>query len=147
MQNCRFAFAVHVMAVLAQNRATCCSSSFLAGTVNTNPVVIRRLLIDLQAAGLVYTQRGPNGGTVLSRNPAEVSLFEIHTAVSPPALFGTHRNEPSQICTVGRGIKRVLNQIESRMTKAIKRELIEVTLAEVVRQLNQTSKPRKDFDL
>ncbi|MBV9390896.1 MAG: Rrf2 family transcriptional regulator [Verrucomicrobia bacterium] len=145
MQNCRFAFAVHVMAVLAQNRGICCSSSFLAETVNTNPVVIRRLLIALQAAGLVYTQRGSSGGTVLSRNSADVSLLEIHNAISPPALFGTHRNEPSQMCAVGRGIKRILNQVENRMITAIEHELKQITLADVVRQLNQRSRQKKSF--
>ena len=59
MQSCRFAFAVHVMAVLAMEKADCCPSSRLAQTVNTNPVVIRRLLIELQEAGLISTLRGP----------------------------------------------------------------------------------------
>src|SRR5271168_1311706 len=77
MQNCRFAFAVHVMAVLAWERSECCPSSRLAQTVNTNPVVIRRLLIDLQEAGLISTFRGPHGGALLKRKPEKLTLREI----------------------------------------------------------------------
>ena len=80
MQSCRFAFAVHVMAVLALEKADCCPSSRLAQTVNTNPVVIRRLLIELQEAGLISTLRGPHGGAVLRRKPEKVTLREIHHA-------------------------------------------------------------------
>src|ERR1700741_3957220 len=100
MQNCRFAFAVHVMAVLAWKKSECCPSSRLAQTVNTNPVVIRRLLIDLQDAGLISTARGPRGGATLKRRPEKVTLSDIHNAVDQGNTFATHPNEQSQDCPV-----------------------------------------------
>jgi Rrf2 family protein len=137
VQSCRFAFAVHVMAVLALEKEECCSSSRLAATVNTNPVVIRRLLIDLQEAGLIHTQRGPNGGAVLLLQPEEVTLFQIHAAVTESDFFGKHPNRPSRRCPVGKHIGRVMDQIQTRLAQAIQQELELTTLAEVLRELKK----------
>jgi Rrf2 family protein len=135
MSSCRFAFAVHVMAVLALRRDQCCPSSRLADTVNTNPVVIRRLLIDLQNAGLIRTQRGPRGGAFLHEKPEKVSLFQIHAAVGSLELFGAHPNRPSRDCPVGKRIESVMQQIQARANRSIERELQKITLADVLREL------------
>jgi len=137
MQSCRFTFAVHVMAVLALEKADCCSSSRLAQTVNTNPVVIRRLLIELQDAGLISTFRGPHGGALLKRKPEKLTLREIHRAVDHGSIFGTHPNEPSQECPVGKSIGKVMERIQDRTNRALERELEKMTLADVLRELRR----------
>src|SRR5258708_10023205 len=101
MKSCRFSFAVHVMAVLAVEEGECCSSSRLAETVNTNPVVIRRLLLALHHTGLVMTRRGPQAGAVLSRRPDRIKLLPIHAAAYPPALFRLHPIPPSTHAPAG----------------------------------------------
>lgn len=125
------------MAVLALEKADCCSSSRLARTVNTNPVVIRRLLIELQAAGLISTLRGPHGGSLLKRKPEKVTLREIHNAVDQGNTFATHPNEPSAECPVGRKIAKVMERIQERANRALDRELEKMTLADVLRDLRQ----------
>jgi Rrf2 family protein len=135
MQNCRFAFAVHVMAVLAGIKSDCCPSSRLAGSVNTNPVVIRRLLSDLQEAGLITTVRGPLGGASLKRSPENVTLLDIHAAVDQGNAFGTHPNVPSAKCPVGKNIGKVMQRIQERANRALARELEKTTLADVLREL------------
>jgi Rrf2 family protein len=137
MQNCRFAFAVHVLAVLALEKADCCPSSRLAQTVNTNPVVIRRLLIELQEAGLISTLRGPHGGALLKRKPEKVTLRDIHDAVVQGNTFGTHPNEPSPHCLVGKKITKVMERIQDRANRALARELEKMTLADVLRDLRR----------
>jgi Rrf2 family protein len=136
MQSCRFAFAVHVMAVLA-NESKCASSASLAETVNTNPVVIRRLLIDLQNAGLIRTSRGPQGGAVLAKPPKNISLWQIHSAVESREMFGQHPNPPSPDCPVGQGIAKVLGYVERRANRSFSRELQMISLADVVRRLHR----------
>jgi Rrf2 family protein len=125
------------MSVLALRRESCCSSSRLAETVNTNPVVIRRLLIDLQKAGLIETHRGPHGGAYVVRKPDSISLLEIHRAVDPPVLFGVHPNRPSRDCPVGKRIERVMVKIIDRTNSALEAELKQMTLADVLRDLGR----------
>src|ERR1700732_1867484 len=117
MQSCRFTFAVHVMAVLALEKAACCPSSRLAQTVNTNPVVIRRLLIELQEAGLISTLRGPHGGALLKRKREKVTLRESHNPVAQCNPFATQPNEPSPECPVGKKIAKVMQRIQDRANR------------------------------
>ncbi len=135
MKSCRFSFAVHVMAVLAVEEGECCSSSRLAETVNTNPVVIRRLLLELHHAGLVRTRRGPQGGAVLSRRPDRINLLQIQAAVDPQELFGLHPNPPSSECPVGRRIGDVMGYIQRRATRSYTQELRRISLQDVVQRL------------
>src|SRR5438046_1301705 len=72
--SCRFAMAVHVLTVLAYKEGDRVTSAFLAGSVNTNPVVIRRLLLALQRARLVETRKGAGFGSRLSRSPGRIKL-------------------------------------------------------------------------
>ncbi|MBV9492027.1 MAG: Rrf2 family transcriptional regulator [Verrucomicrobia bacterium] len=132
MRSCRFAFAVHVLAVLALRPGKLLSSAQLADTVNTNPVVIRRLLIDLQNAGLIDTARGPHGGACLAKAPAEVTLWRIHYAVERPTAFALHPNRPSHHCPVGARIERVMGEVQARLLGSMERELKQITLADVL---------------
>src|SRR5476651_1244569 len=99
--SCRFAFAVHVLAVLAHRIEAGVCSDRLAGSVNTNPVVIRRLLSTLRAAGLVITQKGAGGGAKLAREPERIPLDEVYRAVESAASFSPHRQKPNPRCPVG----------------------------------------------
>jgi len=142
MRSCRFAFAVHVLAVLATRLPCCCSSVALAQTVNTNPVVIRRLLIDLQAAGLIGTIRGPRGGAYLALPPGKITLFEVRCAVDPPTAFELHPQPPARSCPVGARIRAVMTEVQEQLLRAMERELNAVTLADVVSRLQAPAKPR-----
>lgn len=134
--NCRFAFAVHVLSVLATHPDEILSSDFLAKSANTNPVVIRRLLSELRQAGLVETMRGPNGGTKLARAPKEISLLDIHLAAAGKIEpFGSHPNQPAKACCIGREIKRVLEGVSCRARKAVEKEYAVTSLAKVVKEM------------
>ncbi len=135
-QNCRFAFAVHVLSSLALHPEGAMNSEQLAATVNTNPVVIRRLLLDLRDANLIETQRGPGGGAKLAREASEISLAQIYSATSGDFQpFGEHPNEPAQCCPVGRGIKAVLEGVAKRAARFVQEQYAAISLADVVSQL------------
>ena len=138
-ENCRFAFAVHVLSSLAMKPGEAVNSDELAQSVNTNPVVIRRLLCELHEASLVETQRGPGGGARLSKAPEQITLAHIYRASAGEiAPFGEHPNEPAQCCPVGRGIKHVLETVSARAREAVEREYEAITLADVVREIQSS---------
>ena len=125
------------MTVLALRRDELCPSTLLAKTVNTNPVVIRRLLLDLQEAGLVKTERGPAGGARLARAPGRIKVRDIYRAVEEPVLFAAHRRKPSQACPVGCRIESVLEELFQRASRALENELGTVTLEALVRKIKR----------
>ena len=77
--NSQFAVATHIMAILAGNSlymqdSACTNSSMIAESVNTNPVVIRRILSKLKEANLVTSKPGPLGGSEITRHPSKITL-------------------------------------------------------------------------
>src|SRR3954471_9815070 len=106
----RFAVAIHILLLLACTRAQGkATSEFLARSVNTNPVVVRRITGQLARAGLIRVRRGP-GGAELARPPRDISLGDIWRAmqggVTRP-LLPLHAS-PDQECPVGREVHSVL---------------------------------------
>ena len=130
--NCRFAFAVHVLAMLA-TRSHGVTSSTLAASVNTNPVVIRRILCSLRHAGVIRTRKGAGAGSVLSRPPAEIGLDLIYRATTQDTAFSFHPHSPDQKCVVGRNIERVLGEVFHSAQSALEDALARRTLADVLK--------------
>src|SRR6266581_7752047 len=99
--SCRFAMAVHVLTVLTYEQGDCVTSATLARSVNTNPVIIRRLLLALQKARLVETRKGAGLGSRLGRSAARINLGEVYRAVEDHECFAMARAKPNHACPVG----------------------------------------------
>jgi Rrf2 family protein len=135
MANSRFSIAIHTLALLAHQSEKPLKSEYIACLVKTNPVVIRRMLIELSRANLVVSQAGAAGGTRLSRRPEEISLWEIYQAASDGQVFTLHRKTPDEHCDIGRSIQAVLGAIQAKMDAAIEASLGKISLAEVLEMI------------
>ena len=124
--------AVHVLAVLAYKQGDRVSSELLASSVNTNPVIIRRLLSALQQAKLVETRRGPGAGSRLSCSPTRINLAQIYHAVEYENPFVLPRKKANSECPVGRMIAVAMEQVCASTRTALEKELAKTTLASVV---------------
>jgi Rrf2 family protein len=131
--NTRFAVGVHCLALLAGAGAEPLTSEYIAGSVNTNPVFIRRVLGQLQRTGLVESQPGTGGGWRLRRDPAAISLLEVYRAVEDGELVALHRRPPNPACPVGRNIERTLHGYFGEAERAFEQVLERQTVAEVLR--------------
>ncbi|PUB20801.1 BadM/Rrf2 family transcriptional regulator [Promicromonospora sp. AC04] len=133
--NSRLAIAAHALAWMELHQRDgheVATSEQIAGSVNTNPVVIRRLLSDLRKAGLVTSRRGAGAGWVLAHPLGETTMLDVYDAVETGPLLGLHRSTPNQQCPVGHGIRPTLQGIYDRAEDAVRRELAETTLDEVL---------------
>jgi len=135
--SCRFAMAVHVLAVLAYKDGDRVTSELLARSVNTNPVVIRRLLLALQEARLVETRKGAGFGSRLSRSAARIDLGEVFRAVEQEEAFCLPPKKPNQACPVGHCIQAALEQVFSSALQAMRQDLARTTLADVVKRAHE----------
>ncbi len=135
--NSQFSMAVHVLMMLAKSRDENVKSEYIAGSVNTNPVVIRRLLGELSHADLVVSQTGANGGTRLSRCPSEINLSEVYKAVSCGEVFALHARSPNQDCPVGKNIESVLCNLQKEIDRSIGEKLSQYTLQNVFEMVEQ----------
>ncbi len=135
--NSQFSMAVHVLTMLACSGEEKIKSDYVAGSVNTNPVVIRRLLGQLNQANLVISQTGATGGTRLARYPEEITLAEIYKAVSCGEVFALHAKSPNQDCPIGKNIEAVLCNLQKEMDKSVDQTLSRYTLASVIEMVEQ----------
>lgn len=126
----QFTVAVHTLALLALETRPL-SSTFIAGSVNTNPVVIRRLLGPLQAAGLVQTHLGTDGGTELVQAAADITLLDVFQAVEGGTVFALHNNTPNPQCICGRHIQPVLQNVYADLESAMESVLRATTIADI----------------
>jgi Rrf2 family protein len=130
--SCRFAMAVHVLAVLAYHEGDRVTSACLAGSVNTNPVIVRRLLLLLQKAKLVETGKGAGSGSRLSRSPRRISMAEVYRSVEDSESFATPAKKPNAACPVGHCILEALGKVFDSAQNALERDLAKTTLADVL---------------
>lgn len=139
--NSQFAVAVHVLAMLAKFGEENVKSEYIAASVNTNAVVIRRLLCNLREADLVVSRTGARGGAKLARKPESISLLEIYRAASSDRdVFALHRQTPNQNCTIGKNIQIVLEQMQNQIDAAIEEKLVRYSLSDVLESLEKCSR-------
>ena len=124
--------AVHVLAVLAYKEGDRVTSGMLAASVNTNPVIIRRLLLSLQRARLVETRKGAGYGSRLSRSPGRINLAEVYRAVEDVEPFASPARKANTDCPVGHCIRETLYKVFASAENALERDLKKTTLAGVI---------------
>lgn len=133
----RFTVAVHTLvAIQTLGKEYKTTSEFLASSVNVNPVVIRRTLQNLKAAGIVDVKAG-SGGATLKKDPVDISLYDIYVAMDclEGGLFHFHEN-PNPNCPVGKNIHAVLDAHLLDAQTAMENELKKISLAEIIGQMN-----------
>jgi Rrf2 family protein len=136
----RFAVGVHIMALLTTTEGPV-SSSWIAGSVNTNPAMIRRILGMLGKAGLTTSIMGSTGGTVLARPAAQISLLEIYHAVEEPAILALHNKAPNPACEVGRGITAALEDVIGQAQSAMEARIAGINMLELTTKVLGKRKP------
>jgi Rrf2 family protein len=109
LSSSRFVVAVHVLSILARNagKGPVCSQT-IAQSVHTNPVVIRRLMSELEKAGLILATAGRAGGFSLNKSAGSVTLAEIYKAVEDEEVFRMHKLGPNSECPVAEKLRDVL---------------------------------------
>ncbi|MEK5208212.1 MULTISPECIES: Rrf2 family transcriptional regulator [Psychrobacillus] len=133
----RYSIAVHILSLVALS-PTSCTSDFIAESVNTNPVIIRRIIGMLKKAGLVHVRAGA-GGAYLPKEFDEITLLDVYRAVEVADdgdIFSFH-DETNPKCPVGANIESVFRTKMLQAQFAMEHELAKVTLKQLVSELKE----------
>lgn len=132
----RLPIAVHILlAIVEFEGKEKTTSTFLAGSVNVNPVIIRNTLGQLKAAGLVTVKAG-EGGASLAKDPEDITLMDIFDAVEKEeALFHFHEN-PNPECPVGKNVHAVLDNKLFSIQAAMRQKMESITLQNLIDDMN-----------
>ena len=134
--NSQLPMALHIMGFLASCGGDALTSEVLAATYGTSPVVLRRVLAKLKRAGLVQTQRGVGGGSVLARDAGSITLREVYEAIAdemklmPP--FSGHCCGP-----VAPVLASYVNELFAEAEQALLAKLEAVTVAKMDEEVRQ----------
>ena len=134
----RFTVAVHTLLVIHTfGREQKTTSDFIAASVQVNPVIIRRTLLSLKAAGMIEVKAGSGGATIV-RDLKDITLYDVYRAVDSVEgdIFHFHEN-PNAACPVGKNIHAVLDTHLADAQAAMENELKKVTLLDLTRELDQ----------
>ncbi|WP_294288117.1 Rrf2 family transcriptional regulator [uncultured Chryseobacterium sp.] len=119
MNNTRFATAVHIMTLLAECPQDWLTSEWMAGSININPVMVRKELSVLREAGLIVSRQGKEGGSQLAKNADAISISEIYLAVKNTEVLGKKNSNPNPACPVGKDINNHLKSLFSETDQLV----------------------------
>jgi Rrf2 family protein len=133
LSSSRFVVAIHALSVLARNagKGPVCSTA-IADSVHTNPVVIRRLMSELERSSIVKATAGRTGGFELARPALSISLADVYTAVEDDTVFRMHKTDPNSECPVAAQLKSVLSKPLKAAEEAMSSALGKTSLNDVV---------------
>ena len=110
-------------------------SRTIAASINTNPVVVRRLLLALRRAGLIETSTGKRGGATLTKPPSRITLLDIYDAVAWRPAIAVNRRRAFRACPVSCSMKTIVGRISHETDQAIRRQLGKTTLHRLISEI------------
>ena len=110
------------------------TSEYLGKSINTNPVVVRRILSTLREAGYVKSQPGVGGGISLVKPADSITMLDVYELFEADELFPMHTNPPAQQCPSGGTIQPILKPIYDEARHAVCNVLVKTTIAQLAEQ-------------
>ena len=143
----RFTAAVHtLLCILYFEKDYRVTSDFIAASTGVNAVIIRKILLQLQKAGLVETAAGV-GGSRLMKKPDRIDLLAVYNAVNEDeekrTIFNFHPS-PNAQWPLGKNIHRVLDPVLDNAQKTMETELKKTTLSDLLLRLNKYTRNKYD---
>ena len=132
----RLSGVLHVLLHMAEQGGPATSEA-LAKAMDTNPVVIRRIMAGLRNQGYVRSEKGHGGGWTLACDLSKVTLRDIYTALGSPSLLAMGHRTEAPGCLVEQAVNAALNQTFHDAEALLLSRLGEVTLAKLSADLHE----------
>jgi Rrf2 family protein len=128
--NGQFQIAIHILTLLEQAPGELLSSEYIAGSININPVLVRREISNLRNYGLITSKEGKAGGYSLGLPAQKIIFSDVYKAVKHHPALGQAKNKPNPQCPVGRQINQHLDVLAHDVDISIINKLSTITLAD-----------------
>ncbi|TCD08563.1 Rrf2 family transcriptional regulator [Pedobacter frigidisoli] len=130
MNNSHFPISLHILTLLDEAKGSVVSSDYLAGSININPVLVRKEIMNLRKHGFVDSKEGKGGGSYLAKKAIDINLGEVYKAVKNSNILGQSKNEPNPKCPIGKQINQHLDTLYNDAENALIENLSKQTLAD-----------------
>jgi len=126
-------YALRAMTFLAdlarknQGNGAAASSELISAEMQVPRSYLSKIMRDLVLAGLVDSQRGPNGGFVLGRSADQITILDVVNAVDPfnritECPLG--KPEHTELCPLHRRLDDAMAQVQCAMRNSTLAELV-----------------------
>lgn len=123
------------MTLLAAVEGEYLSSTDIAGSLNINPVLVRKELSELKKHNFIESKEGKHGGIRLLKPAKAIKLSDIFNLVKGNShTLGLAKNDPNPDCPIGKKINDNLNKLYDKIDSRIEQSLKETTLEEFKNQ-------------
>ncbi|WP_205508857.1 Rrf2 family transcriptional regulator [Longitalea arenae] len=129
MNNGRFATALHILTLLHIKKDELLSSEYIAGSINVNPVIVRKEISNLREHGFIESKEGKGGGYYLGKPASQIRLSDIYRSVNDSPILG-RSNDPNPDCIVGKQINSHLKELYTKADEAFLKQLAKNTVAD-----------------
>ncbi|WP_020528772.1 Rrf2 family transcriptional regulator [Flexithrix dorotheae] len=140
MKSSKFIVATHIMTILALKEGRKVTSADLAWSINTNPVLVRKLIGHLKKSGLVVSETGADGGNKLAKKAFEITLLDIYSAIETKSVFQKPYSKMNKNCGIARNILPVLGHHFNKAELALMGELRKTSLKTISLEIIQSEK-------
>lgn len=130
-KDARLARMAHVL-IHMQGNVGSVSSDVIARMLDTNPVLVRRMMGDLRNAGIVRSELGPRGGWHLVRKLDEITLLDVHNAFETATIFSIGLPNRITECRVEGAADGAVRRALSAADGAFRESLASCTLAQIL---------------
>lgn len=126
--NSKLSDLLHVLLHMAEGDGPV-TSEVLAAAMQTNPVVLRRLMGGLRDAGFVVSAKGHGGGWVMSCDLDRITLGDVYQALGAPPLVSLGFREDRPTCVVAQAVNDALADAAQEAEALLLKRFGTVTLA------------------
>jgi len=124
----RLSGILHVLLHMAEQDGPV-TSEVLARAMDTNPVVIRRIMSGLREQGYVRSEKGHGGGWSIACDLSSVTLRDVYMALGEPALLAMGNRTEMPGCLVEQAVNAALGKAFDDAEALLLARLGEVSLA------------------
>lgn len=127
---------LHVLLHMAYSAGPLTSDE-LAGFLDTNPVVVRRVLAGLRDMGYVDSLKGHGGGWSISCDLATLTLRDVYEAVGSPDVFAIGNRDEMPSCLVEQAVNHALDEALDEARALLLDRLGRVSIADLSADFNE----------
>lgn len=126
--------ALHALSVLGSSPDGA-NSAWIAASINTNAVFLRKILRSLVDGGLVEVREGRGGKYWLAKPADKIRLSEVYGLVEPDGPLSPSEAEPNLRCPIGCGMRKVFEGVASSAREALVKHLHRRTVADLMQEV------------
>lgn len=134
----QFTVSVQILLLVAASKGRKLTSDSLSQSTGSNPVMVRQLFGKMKRAGLLEVSAG-KGSILLARSPAEITLWDVFSAVECGGWSNMIAFHPKldETCGLGGPFRRVMAAHLDKAVLALRKSLERVTLARLSREISR----------